>query len=45
MGLAVSKVDAGLFVCGVEALNDVERLHRLGITHVLNVGQSTLYTK
>lgn len=45
MGLEVSKIDAGLFICGVEALDDIARMEQLGITHILNVAQSSLYTR
>eukprot|EP00038_Savillea_parva_P024580 m.44431 g.44431 ORF g.44431 m.44431 type:complete len:335 (-) comp6522_c0_seq1:149-1153(-) len=45
MGLSVSRVDTGLFVAGVEALEDVDKLRDLGITHVLNVAQEELYSR
>eukprot|EP00035_Acanthoeca_spectabilis_P005901 m.118631 g.118631 ORF g.118631 m.118631 type:complete len:328 (+) comp13250_c0_seq2:375-1358(+) len=45
MGLTISKIDDGFFICGVEALENTKRLHQLGITHILNVAQDTLYER
>eukprot|EP00927_Polykrikos_kofoidii_P048284 TRINITY_DN4249_c0_g1_i3.p1 TRINITY_DN4249_c0_g1~~TRINITY_DN4249_c0_g1_i3.p1 ORF type:complete len:310 (-),score=63.23 TRINITY_DN4249_c0_g1_i3:12-941(-) len=45
MGNSVCKIDEGLFICGVEALQDIERLNRLGIKAILNVAQAYLYTQ
>mmetsp|Transcript_4390 Transcript_4390/g.11140 ORF Transcript_4390/g.11140 Transcript_4390/m.11140 type:complete len:359 (-) Transcript_4390:54-1130(-) len=45
MGQEVSKVDDGLFQCGVQALDDVSNLHKLGVTHILNVARRDLYRR
>jgi len=45
MGNDISRIDTGFFICGVEALKDVERLQRLGIKYVLNVAQRGLYNR
>jgi predicted protein tyrosine phosphatase len=42
--LFIDRIDEGLFICGVEALKKVDRLHNLGIKRILNVATSDLYT-
>jgi len=43
MGNSINKIDEGLFICGVDALRDYDRLRRLGIKCVLNAAQNQLY--
>ncbi|CAE8647406.1 unnamed protein product, partial [Polarella glacialis] len=43
MGNSIHKIDEGLFICGVAALSDFNRLRRLGIKCVLNAARSDLY--
>lgn len=43
MGNSLNKVDEGLFICGVEGLEDMDRLDRLGIKCVLNAASMELY--
>lgn len=45
MGNKVSYVDTGLFVSGVAALEDVNALHELGITSILNLASEELYSQ
>ena len=43
MGNELSQIDDCFFICGVDALQDVERLKEKKITFVLNVGKKDLY--
>lgn len=43
MGNTINKIDEGLYICGVNALNDFDRLRRLGITCILNAAETELY--
>lgn len=42
---SIDKIDQGFFICGVDALKDIDRLHSLHITHILNVATSDLLSK
>lgn len=44
MGNTINKVDEGLFICGVSALEDVDQLERLGIKSILNAASMSLYS-
>eukprot|EP00928_Gymnodinium_smaydae_P070228 TRINITY_DN54119_c0_g1_i1.p1 TRINITY_DN54119_c0_g1~~TRINITY_DN54119_c0_g1_i1.p1 ORF type:complete len:299 (+),score=56.41 TRINITY_DN54119_c0_g1_i1:87-983(+) len=43
MGNSICRVDEGLFICGVPALGDYDRLRKLGIKCILNAAQPDLY--
>lgn len=43
MGNSLDKVDDGLYICSVEGLQDIDRLRRHGITHILNAASEKLY--
>jgi len=43
MGNSIDKIAPGFYICGVDALRDVERLKELGITHILNAASMELY--
>lgn len=43
MGQTINKIDEGLFICGVQALNDDKKLEELGIRCILNVAGEDLY--
>jgi len=43
MGNSIDKVDEGLYICGVEALADFDRLDSLGIKCILNAASVDLY--
>ena len=43
MGNDLSQIDDGFFICGVDALEDVERLKEKKITFILNVAKRDLY--
>eukprot|EP00931_Biecheleriopsis_adriatica_P068774 TRINITY_DN42689_c0_g1_i1.p1 TRINITY_DN42689_c0_g1~~TRINITY_DN42689_c0_g1_i1.p1 ORF type:complete len:366 (-),score=46.26 TRINITY_DN42689_c0_g1_i1:324-1421(-) len=41
----IDRIDDAFYICGVAALEDISRLHELGIRFILNVAQSSLYTQ
>merc|ERR1719390_547846 len=41
----VHQIDQGLFLCAVDELFDTERLKALGVTHILNIAEETLYDR
>jgi len=43
MGNSLDKIGQGFYICGVDALRDVERLKEQGITHILNAASMELY--
>lgn len=43
MGNTINKVDEGLFICGVGALEDTDQLEALGIKYILNAANMSLY--
>lgn len=43
MGNSIDKIADGFYICGVDALSDIDRLRSLGITHILNAAYLDLY--
>jgi len=45
MGNSLDRIDQGLYICGLDALKDVDRLKKLGISHILNAASLELYNR
>jgi predicted protein tyrosine phosphatase len=44
MGNSLDRIGQGFYICGLDALKDVERLKEVGITHILNAASMELYS-